>query len=197
MLRMWSAVASAAAAAYVLLQLLGRRAGSSQDERQRALPGDDLVPRPQIVTDHAVTLDVASEDIWPWLTQMGWHLGGYYTPTWVDRLLFPENWSSLDHLDPALVRDLHTGDIIPDGPPGTAWFVVEEADAPRSLVLHSTTHVPAGWRERFGVSIDWTWSFQVTDLPRSRDGCICGFAAEWHRDGSPGPTRPWSFRLTT
>jgi hypothetical protein len=74
-------VASAAAAAYVLLQLLGRRAGSSQDERQRALPGDDLVPRPQIVTDHAVTLDVASEDIWPWLTQMGWHLGGYYTPT--------------------------------------------------------------------------------------------------------------------
>ena len=168
MLRMWSAVASATAAGYVLLQLLGRRAGSSQDERQRALPGDELVPRPQIVTDHAVTLDVASEDIWPWLTQMGWHLGGYYTPTWVDRLLFPENWSSLDHLDPALVRDLHTGDIIPDGPPGTAWFVVEEADAPRSLVLHSTTHVPAGWRERFGVSIDWTWSFQVTDLPRSR-----------------------------
>ena len=81
MLRMWSAVASAAAAGYVLLQLLGRRAGSSQDERQRALPGDDLVPRPQIVTDHAVTLDVASEDIWPWLTQLGWHLGGYYTPT--------------------------------------------------------------------------------------------------------------------
>ena len=166
--RIWSAVAGAVTASYALLQLLGRRAGSTQDERQRKLPGDELVARPQVVTDHAVTLEAASPDIWPWLTQLGWHLGGYYTPTWVDRLLFPDNWPSLDHLDPVLVRDLHTGDIIPDGPPGTAWFVVEKADAPRSLVLHSTTHVPAGWRERFGVSIDWTWSFHLIDLPGSR-----------------------------
>ena len=163
-----SAAAGAVVAGYVLLQLLGRRAGSTQEERQRALPGDDVVPRPQIVTDHALTLEAASVDIWPWLTQMGWHLGGYYTPIWVDRLLFRDNWPSLDNLDPALVRDLDAGDIIPDGPPGTAWFVVEQADPPRSLVLHSTTHVPATWRERFGVSIDWTWSFQVGDLPDSR-----------------------------
>ena len=79
--RIWSAVASAVTAGYVLLQLLGRRAGSTQDERQRKLPGDELVARPQIVTDHAVTLEAASPDIWPWLTQLGWHLGGYYTPT--------------------------------------------------------------------------------------------------------------------
>jgi hypothetical protein len=120
------------------------------------------------VTDHAVTLKTSSEDVWPWLTQMGWHLGGYYTPPWVDRLLFRNNWPSLNRLDPALVRELHAGDIIPDGPPGTAWFVVKDADASRSLVLHSTTHAPVGWREKFGASIDWTWSFQITDLPGSR-----------------------------
>src|SRR6516225_2561576 len=112
MRQIWSAVAGGVAAGYVLLQLLGRRAGSTQDERQRRLPGDQLVPRPQIVTDHAVTLDVASVAAWPWLTQIGWHLGGYYTPAWVDRLLFPDNWPSLDRLDPALVRDLHAGDVI-------------------------------------------------------------------------------------
>jgi len=22
-------------------------------------------------------------DVWPWLTQMGWHLGGFYTHEWV------------------------------------------------------------------------------------------------------------------
>ena len=167
MRRVWSAVACAVTAGYVLFQFLGRRAGSSRDEQQRTLPGDELVPRPQIVTDHAVMLEVSSEHIWPWLTQMGWHLGGYYTPTWVDRLLFPDNWPSLDHLDPELVRELQAGDIIPDGPPGTAWFVVEVADAPRSLVLHSTTHLPSGWRKKFGVSIDWTWCIQVIDLPGS------------------------------
>jgi hypothetical protein len=160
-----SAVAGAVAAGYVLLQLLGRWAGSIQEERQRALSGDDVVPRPQIVTDQAATVGAASADMWPWLTQMGWHLGGYYTPTWVDRLLFPDNWRSLDHLDPGLVRDLHAGDIIPDGPPGTARFIDEQADATRLLVLHSTTHVPAGWREKLGISIDWTWSLHVSDLP--------------------------------
>jgi hypothetical protein len=31
------------------------------------------------VTDHAVTIDAAPKAVWPWLAQMGWHLGGYYT----------------------------------------------------------------------------------------------------------------------
>jgi hypothetical protein len=83
-----------------------------------------------MVTNHAVTIGARPEQIWPWLTQMGWHLGGYYTPQWVDRLMFPNNWSSLDHLDPNLVRDLKVGDTIPDGPPGTAQYVVHEVHAP-------------------------------------------------------------------
>jgi hypothetical protein len=99
---------------------------------------------------------------------MGWHLGGYYTPEWADRLLFPQNWPSLDHLDPALLRDLEVGDIIPDGPSGTAEFVVAEVGAPHALVLHSTTHLPQAWREKFSADIDWTWSFRLAELPGYR-----------------------------
>ena len=99
---------------------------------------------------------------------MGWHLGGYYTPRWVNRVFFPANWPSLDHLDPDLARALTVSDTIPDGPPGTAFFVVEKADAPHSLVLHSATHVPESWREKFGAAIDWTWNFQLTELPGAR-----------------------------
>jgi hypothetical protein len=116
-----------------------------------------------MLTDHAITVDEPPAAVWPWLTQMGWHLGGWYTPRWVDRLLFPANRPSLDRLDPELVRDLAVGDTIPDGPPGTAWYVVHEVRAPHSLVLHSTTHVPGSWRERFGATIDWTWTFQLDD----------------------------------
>jgi hypothetical protein len=189
--RIWSAVAGAVTAGYVLLQLLGRRAGSTQDERQRKLPGDELVARPQIVTDHAVTLEVASADIWPWLAQLGWHLGGYYTPTWVDRLLFTDNWPSLDHLDPALVRDLHPGDIIPDSPPEPLRR--RDADAPRSLVLHSTTHVPAGWR---GASVSASTG---PGLSTSSTGPVRG--SRLHPGSRPGAAMvrldlpPW-FRLT-
>ncbi len=157
-----------AAVVYVVLQALGRSAGTTAAERAGRLPGDDLVPAPQLVTDHAVTIEASAEQVWPWLTQMGWHRGGWYTPRWVDRLFFPANRPSADVLDPELMRDLGVGDVIPDAPPGTAEYVVVEVDAPHALVLRSTTHVPPGWRERFGAEIVWTWAFALTDLPDSR-----------------------------
>jgi hypothetical protein len=96
---------------------------------------------------------------------MGWHLGGYYTPHWVDRRLFTANWASLDRLDPALVRDLAVGDVVPDGPPGTAYFRVARVEAPHLLVLHSRSHLPPGWAEKYGARITWTWTFHLTELP--------------------------------
>lgn len=97
-------------AGYGALQVLGRRAGSTREERRQTLAGDGAVPHPHAVTDHAITIGAPPEMVWPWLTQMGWHLGGYYTPRWVDRLLFPANLPSADALDPSLVRDLAVGD---------------------------------------------------------------------------------------
>ena len=161
-------IGAAAVAGYTALQVLGRRAGSTAKERRAILPGDDLVESPQLVTNHATTIDAPADQVWPWLTQMGWHLGGYYTPGWVDRLLFPQNWSSLDHLDPVLVRDLKVGDVIPDGKPGTAQYVVDQVEPPHLLVLRSTTHIPPGWDEKPGVRFTWTWCFSLVELPELR-----------------------------
>jgi len=172
---------TAVASATVAGQRLGRTAGSTCGERHAALPGDDLVPDATVVTDHAVDVAAAPADVWPWLTQMGWHRGGWYTPRWVDRLLFPANWPSADRLEPELVRDLVPGDTIPDGPPGTAYFDVVVADEPRVLVLRSTTHVPTAWRERYGARIDWTWTFVVTRQP---GGCRVHLRVR-------GRTTPW------
>jgi len=170
------------AVGYGGLQLWGRMGGSRAHERRRTLPGDSLVADPTVVTDHAVTIRATPDEIWPWLTQMGWHRGGWYTPRWVDRLLFPANWPSLEHLDPALVRDLAVGDTIPDGRPGTAFFRVEEVVAPHRLVLRSTTHLPLRWRERLGAEIEWTWAFVL-------DGRTGG-ATRLHLRVR-GRTRPW------
>jgi len=194
-------VAGLCVAGYGTLQGLGRRAGSTRQERHEELPGDGIVPHPHLVTDHAITIESPPEAVWPWLTQMGWHRAGYYTPRWVDRLLFPANLPSSDVLDPALVRDLTVGDTIPDGPPGTAWFVVEQASPPATLVLHSTTHVPASWREKFGAAIDWTWSFRLTGLPEKRTRLhirMRGRAAPlWLAAGSIGAIIPADFIMAT
>lgn len=156
-----ASLAGATLTAYAGLQVLGRVAGTTCAERRRRLPGDDLIDPATIVTEHAIDIAAERQDVWPWLTQIGWHLGGYYTPDWIDRLVFPGNWPSLDRLDPALVRDLRVGDVIPDGPPGTAFFVVSAVEPPHVLVLRSTTHLPPGWQQH-GAAIDWTWCFSLT-----------------------------------
>jgi len=148
-------------ATYAGFQVLGRVAGTTGAERRQILPGDELVCSATMITEHAIDVAEEPQELWPWLTQLGWHLGGYYTPEWVDRLLFRGNWPSLDRLDPALVRDLRAGDLIPDGPPGTAFFRVATVEPPHVLVLHSTTHVPPGWK-RYGAAIGWTWCFLLT-----------------------------------
>jgi hypothetical protein len=160
--RIWGAALVAWAGVMAAGQWLGRTAGSTRSERGRLLPGDELVDNPTVVTNHGVTIPVSPEQVWPWLVQMGWHRGGWYTARWVDRLLFPANWPSATRLVPELQQPLRVGDHLPDGPPGTAWFVVEHVDPPHLLVLHSTTHLPASWQARLDAAIDWTWTFTLT-----------------------------------
>jgi len=52
-----AALLVASAVAETVLVRLGGTFGSIPQERAAALPGDDIVPRPDVVTDHAITFD--------------------------------------------------------------------------------------------------------------------------------------------
>lgn len=157
--RLVVAAAAGAGAGYGMLQWLGRTYGATVAERRRRLPGDELCPRPQIVTTHATTVHAPPERVWPWLVQMGWGRGQWYTARWVDRLLFPANAPSADVIVPEW-QHLAVGDRVLDGPPEAhCAFVVAELLPERHLVLHSREHLPPGWAERFGAAIDWSWAF--------------------------------------
>ena len=160
--------ASGLAAGYATLQWLGRTSGSTPAERAAALPGDDLVRHPQFRTDHAITIEAPPAAVWPWLVQMGWHRGGWYTARWVDWLLFHDNEPAAEQINPAW-QDLAIGDHILDGAPETeCYFVVEGLEPERHLVLHSRSHLPPNFRDRHGASIDWTWVFSLTALGGGR-----------------------------
>jgi hypothetical protein len=114
---------------------------------------------------HAATLPAPPDEVWPWLVQVGWHRGGWYTPRWVDVLLFPDNAPSADDVRPELQR-LEVGDFVPDGPPETecGFRVVDVAPASH-LVLRSDSHLPLSWRRRGVAAVDWTWSFVLEPVP--------------------------------
>jgi len=160
-------VALAAAAGWVTLHRLGRTYGSTPEERRAALPGDEVVRRPQVVATHATTIPAPPDQVWPWLMQVGWHRGGWYTPRWVDVLLFPDNAPSADRI---LGRpDLTAGDFVPDGAPDTGCgFVVRSVATDEHLVLESTTHLPPSWRRRGWAGLHWTWSFTLRPVDEGR-----------------------------
>ena len=175
--RRWMVVGALTAGAFAGLQRLGRTAGATREERTAHLPGDGLVDHPMMVTTHAITIDTRTDRIWPWLVQMGWHRGGWYTARWVDRLLFPENDPSADQVVPEL-QELAVGDWVPDGSPETGCgFTVDQLEANGHLVLHSTEHLPPQFRDRFGAWIDWSWAFVLARpgpaAPASSSGPGC------------------------
>jgi hypothetical protein len=91
------------------------------------MPGDEIVREPFGKTMHALTIDAPPERVWPWLVQMGYHRGGWYTCPWVDRWIWHVDNPSADQIVDAL-QDLRVGDIVPDGEPGTADYVVEHLE---------------------------------------------------------------------
>ena len=154
---------------WATLYHLGRTWGSTRDERRAALRGDALVPLPDSVTDHATTIDAPPEAVWPWLQQVGWHRGGWYTARWVDRLLFPANWPAADRLLPEYASELKVGDHIPDGPPESGcFFHVEVVETNRVLVLRSTTHLPRWLLDDPRVHLNWTWTFHLEPMAGGR-----------------------------
>ena len=175
---------AAVAAVEGAAQWLGRTYGSTAEERRRSLAGDELVAEPDFITDHATTIDAPPEAVWPWLVQMGWGRGQWYTARWVDRLLFPANGPSADVIVSEL-QGLAVEDRVLDGPPeANCSFVVAELEPNSKLVLHSTEHLPPGWAER-GAAIDFTWAFSLepagNDRTRFHFRCRARLQPVWAR----------------
>jgi len=53
--------------------------GASPDERRCVLPGDELVPYPDLEATRAIMIDAPASDVWPWLVQIGQGRGGFYS----------------------------------------------------------------------------------------------------------------------
>ena len=81
----------AALAAAVVAHRISERTGVTTSEVAAGRPGDDVVPKPTTVWDRGISIAARPAEIWPWLVQMGYGRGGFYTPEWVDRWVWPEH----------------------------------------------------------------------------------------------------------
>jgi hypothetical protein len=121
--------------------------GATEEEVAAPLPGDDLLPDPDMTTTRAITIDAPPGRVWPWLVQMGSGRGGAYTYDWIENL-FGLKMHSAHRILPEF-QQLAVGDLLPMGNGGPRMRV-EICDPERTLVFRSEDR-------------QWVWIFSLTE----------------------------------
>ena len=103
---------------------------ATAQERQRALPGDTLIPDATVTVTHAVTIAATVEQVWPWLVQIGSGRAGWYSYDWVDNGGRPRATTIVPEL-----QHVAPGDVLPSLPGAKDSFVVAAVEPKCDLVL--------------------------------------------------------------
>lgn len=120
-------------------------------ERAQKLAGDDLIPSPIGIVNHAITIHRSPTDVWPWLAQMGAGRAGWYSYDFIDN----GGHRSAERILPEF-QNVTVGTVFPALPAARDVFVVAQCEPERSLVL--------SWRLPNG-RYQTTWAF-VLEQPQ-------------------------------
>ena len=115
---MWARLASGAitsAGLYAARQYY-RNWGTTKEECETPLPGDELVDQPAVQTTEGVWIEASAADVWPWLVQMGQDRGGLYSYEKLENL-FGLKHRNADRIHPEW-QQLAVGDLVRVLPPG-------------------------------------------------------------------------------
>lgn len=124
-----------AAVGWVAVRRWWREWGIDATEAMKALPGDDLVEAPTAVDTRGITIDAPPSAVWPWLVQMGYGRGGWYSYDQLDM-----KGRSTDRIVDEWQR-ITVGDIVPTHPDG--GFEAKVVEPERALVLAADTALVA------------------------------------------------------
>ena len=143
------------------------RWGATDAEVAGPYPGAELVPGGHRSGTMAVTIDAPPEEVWPWLLQIGWDRGGWYS------------WDHLDNAGRPSAREVHpewqdlaVGDRLKFWAPGGGVmdsYEVAVIEPCRFLGLHGESDLqgrvldPGTPRPRF--SMEGLWGFQLSEAP--------------------------------
>lgn len=117
--------------------------GQTEDDY---LPGDELIPDPEVVMERRASLPAPPEQVWPWLIQLGRGRAGWYLSRRLEWMT-PRGKRALRVIAPEF-QQVAVGDRVADhGRQG--WFEARVVDPPHALV----------WGSERGTDLHLTWAF--------------------------------------
>ena len=143
-------------------------------EAKQPLAGDELIPVPSAIETRSITIDAPPAAVWPWLVQMGYGRGGWYSYDQLDM-----RGTSATKILPDY-QAIAVGDIVPTSP--TTGFVVREVEPERALVLFSDTALVKS--QALAAAEDFTVGERQVPAGLAASGAFLGrtpqeFAASW------------------
>jgi hypothetical protein len=143
-------------------------------EANKPLAGDELVPVPSAVETRSITIDAPPAAVWPWLVQMGYGRGGWYSYDQLDMRGASATKILPEH------QVIAVGDIVPTSP--STGFVVREIEPGRALVLFSDTALVQS--QAVAAAEDVNVSERQVPVGLAASGAFLGrspqdFAASW------------------
>jgi hypothetical protein len=99
--------------AVILLTPAMDRWGATPAEIAATFAGDELVAHPTSFVNRAVTIQAGPQMIYPWIVQLGADKGGFYSYTWIEKMLMTPmvnagqlnpQWQDLKIGDPVRMR---------------------------------------------------------------------------------------------
>ena len=161
-------------------------------------PNKDLIKNPMLDLRYEIEIQARPTDVFPWLKQVGYHRGGWYIDTWWDEFEQKYFWPNLVPKEargtfkpPANeiiqeYQDLTIGDIVPDGPPGSAYYEVVDLEENRLLQLYATTHFKYVaprfvYKTRYAPRGAFCWAFILEQIDENKTR----LTSWWRSEGYP------------
>lgn len=145
------------------------RWGATAEEVAGPYPGADLVPEGKRSPTMAVTIEASPGQAWPWLVQMGWDRGGWYS------------WDLLDNAGRPSATEVHAQwQDVAVGDQLSFWALGRRMDAyrvgvlepDRFLGLYGYADLRGRWLDPKGPRpasyMEAIWGFLLNELPDGR-----------------------------
>jgi len=119
--------------------------GATAEEIARSLPGDDLMSEPGLIWTHGITIHARPEVVWPWIAQIGDDRGGFYSYTFIEKLIGGRDlYNNANRIMPEFQNPGPGEGMIED-------FLVVREVVPGEYLLANLAGMP-------DVGITWLWS---------------------------------------
>ncbi len=155
--------------------------GTTEEERERSYPGDELVTNPKVAYTHAIEINAPLQAVWPWVVQIGQGRGGFYSYTFLENMvgcqIYNTNQVLPEYQDLENIPGIRLH-------PAMGPLRISHYSPGAYFVLHGSTDLSMNTKEKKGNDaaenfLNTTWLFYLSETENGQTRLISRWRADF------------------